>query len=181
MKELIAKNSQEPFYIHRGLIPKHEDQLIVYTQSETDPVNLDNDQDRFMTREKLEIWKRKGRTVYVLTDRFDEDGDLRGIFWAGEMLLPEREDYTEPLDRETYRYTYAVRLYGSAKGEGLSHEFLSECIGDYRSGLTRPGGFWVEVNVLNPRALHMDQKMGLKIVSPPDDKGQIVLAGKVEE
>ncbi|MBI2597457.1 hypothetical protein HYW41_04835 [Candidatus Daviesbacteria bacterium] len=133
-----------------------------------------------MSLEQYEAWGQKGRTTYVLTDSVDDAGDLCGIFWAGQKELPHRTDYTESLDPKFYQHTYAFRLYGPARGKGLSHAVLTVCMGDYVSRLTLPVGAWLEVNGLNPPALRMDQKMGYRVVSGLNDQGQLILARRYD-
>ncbi len=174
--KVVVEQSQESFYIHSGLTSRHVDSLIAFTRIETDPIKLDGDEYRFMSLEQYETWKQKGRAVYALTDRVDEDGNLYGIFWAGQKELPQRTDYTEYLDPKFYQHTYAFRLYGSARGKGLSHPILTICMDDYVSRLKLPVGAWLEVSGVNPAALRMDQKMGYKIVSGLNDQGRLILA-----
>lgn len=177
-KAIASNQSKELFFIHYGLTAKQLEQLIKFTNIEKDPINLDGDEERFKTLELYQIWRRKSRTIYSLSDRVGEDGNLGGIFWAGEKKLPDRDDYLEILDPEFYRYTYAFRLYDSARGKGLSYPVLSVCMDKYLNGLTLPLGFWLEVSGLNPPALRMDQKMGFKIVSGLNNQNRLILARK---
>ncbi|MBI2018105.1 hypothetical protein HYS96_00180 [Candidatus Daviesbacteria bacterium] len=108
LKEVIAEQTQESFYIHFGITLHQVNQLIIFTQIEKDPINLDGDEGRFMSPEKYEIWRQKGRTIYALTDRVDENGNLCGIFWIGQKELPQRTDYTESLDPRFYQHTYYI-------------------------------------------------------------------------
>lgn len=176
LKEVITEKTQETFYIHSGITSSGVDQLIAFTRAEKNPINLDGDGERFMSLEQYETWRQKGRTIYTLTDSVDKESNLCGIFWAGQKELPQRTDYTESLDPKFYQHTYAFRLYGSARGKGLSHAVLSFCMGDYVSRLTLPVGAWLEVSGLNPPALRMDQKMGYRVVSGLNDKGRLIMA-----
>ncbi len=181
VKEVVAEQSREVFYIHRGITLNQVDQLIAFTQAEIDQVKLDGDGQRFMSRQQYEVWKRKRRMVYSLTDCARENGNFCGIFWAGQKELPPRTDYLETLDPKFYQHTYAFRLYGCARGQGLSHIILSTCMGDYISRLVLPLGSWLEVSGSNPAALHMDQKMGYRIVSGLNEQGRLVLARIYQE
>lgn len=180
VKVVIAEQSQESFYIHSGLTPNQVDQLIAFTRAEADLIKLDGDEQRFMSLGQYEVWRQKDRTVYSLTDSADKEGNLFGIFWAGQKSLPQRNDYTEFLDPEFYRYTYAFRLYGLVRGKGISHTVLTICMDDYLGRLTLPVGFWLEVGGVNPAALRMDQKMGYKVVSGLNDQGRLILARKYQ-
>lgn len=176
LREVIARDTQQVFYIQFGLTQKHVNQLIMFTQAETDEIKLDGDEKRFMSLEQYAVWRQKGRAIYTLIDSIEEGGNLCGIFWAGQKDLPQRSDYTENLDREFYRHTYAFRLYGSARGHGLSHLVLSVCMNDYVGRLNLPIGAWLEVSGLNASALRMDQKMGYRVVSGLNNRGRLVLA-----
>lgn len=147
----------------------------MFTRGETNPIKLDGDEYRFMSLEQFNIWKIKGRSIYVVTDRFEDDGNLLGIFWAGQKELPQRTDYTECLDPAFYRHTYAFRLYGAARGQGISHAVLSVCMGDYIGKCVLPAGSWLEVSGLNPPALKMDQKMGYRVVTGLNDQGRLIV------
>lgn len=175
LRVVTSERSGEAFYIHYGLTPKQIRELIAYTRVETDPIKLDGDNNRFMSLEQYEVWKQKERIVYALTNSEDE-GVLMGIFWAGRKELPVRVDYTEYLDPQFYQHTYAFRLYGSARGKGLSHAVLESCMADYTRKFTLPLGSWLEVNGSNPAALRMDQKMGYRVVSGLNDRGMQILA-----
>ncbi len=170
------EGANESFYIHPGITPRQVEQLIAFTQSETDPIKLGRDGQRFMSQEQYQEWANKGRTVYTLTDNGDSEGNLRGIFWAGEKPRPNRLDYREPLDPDLYRYTYAFRLYDSARGKGISYPVLSACIDEYVATLPLPAGFWLETNGANDVAIHMDQKQGFKVVSGIGNQGLVILA-----
>ncbi len=165
----------ESFYIHPAITSSQIEQLIAFTQSETDPVKLGRDGQRFMSREQYEEWSKKGRTIYTLTDNIDAEGRLKGIFWAGEKELPDRADYSESLDPNFYRHTYAFRLYDSARGKGISHSVLSTCIDEYVSKLSLPVGFWLETSGANEVAIHMDEKQGFRVVSGKNDQGLVTL------
>jgi hypothetical protein len=180
IREVFAERSQAFFYIHSDLTPNQVKRLIAFTQAEDDPIKLDGDEGRFMSLEQYLAWRQKGRTIYALTDNAGREGNLAGIFWAGQKPLPVRNDYTTPLNPELYTYTYAFRLYGPARGIGISQTVLKTCIDDYVERLTLPTGFWLEVSGLNPAALHMDQKMGYKIASGLNDQNRLVLARSYE-
>lgn len=169
-------------------MPSQVAELIVMTTLEKDPVKLDGDENRFKSMNQYKDWRQKGRSIYTLTPDPKGEGPLNGIFWAGEKLLPHRDDYVMPAGSELhwnmitmrnpehYRQTYAFRLYGAARGDGLSHSVLSACLEDYVGRLQKPVGFWLEVSGVNPPALRMDQKQGYEIVTGLNPEGRLVMA-----
>lgn len=187
LKEVTAKSGQS-FYIHRGILPNQVAELIGMTVIEKDPIKLDGDENRFKSRAQYNAWRQKGRAIYTLTDDVAGEGVLSGIFWAGVKHLPQRDDYAlipgsefhwnvvTQRNPEFYRQTYAFRLYGQARGDGLSHPVLTACLDDYLSRLDKPVGFWLEVSGVNPAALRMDQKQGYEIVSGLNSEGRLVMA-----
>lgn len=161
------------FYIHTGITPKQIRQLIAFTKAEKGPMT--RDKKRFMSKDQYEKWADKGRTIYTVTDSRLKDGNLRGIFWMGEKLLPERPDYKEYIDPNFYRYTFALRLYGPARGKGLSQLVLDECVRRFISNLTLPIGVWLETDKENAISLRMAQKEGARIVSGFDQSHVILV------
>lgn len=166
------ESDSELFILQQGIEESQIADLILYTQQEVDPIKLDGDEYRFMTREQYDEWRRKGREIYTLNT---PKGTLRGIFWAGKKPLPDRDDYTVVLNPDDYQHTYAFRLYDSARGKGISHNVLQTCMTDYLHRFQTPIGFWLEVSGLNPAALHMDQKMEFKIASGKNNEGRLIL------
>ncbi len=176
LKEVRAKSAEEYFYIHPGITQDQVRQLIAITEAEKDPISLDGDEQRFTSLELYKAWKQKNRSIYALTDSLNNEGDLYGIFWAGKKTLPDRTDYLESLDPNFYQHTYAFRLYGAARGKGLSHPVLSFCMGNYIGNQTLPIGAWLEVSGLNQAALRMDQRMGYRVVSGVNEEGRLIMA-----
>lgn len=170
--KITSEKSQETFFIHEGITQEQIDQLVAFTKLEND---LTRDIDRFGSRGLYEKWVEKGRTIYSITDREEDNGDLKGMFWIGEKPLPERLDYTETLDPNFYRFTYAIRVYDSARGKSLSQTVIDNCISEFLFGKTLPVGVWLETNKDNAISIHMLKKQGARIVSGPDRNNRIIL------
>lgn len=188
MKEFMSPKNGARFFLHPNTepTPRQIDQLICYTRIETDPIKLDGDENRFMSHEQFNAWRKKGRSIYLLTDepRGEElTGDLTGIWWVGEKPLPERDDYYAIddilLSPEVYNQTSGFRLYGLARGAGLSDAILTYCKQHHfeQSGQQQMG-YWAEVYSRNAISLRMNAKMGFNPVTRPNADGTVIVTRK---
>jgi len=132
--------------IVKGIQEKNIDQLINYTNRDGDVKKFTSDLKRFLNREALNEWLKKGRKIYTLID----DGDnLLGITWFG----PEGDGFT-----------FAIRMYEDARGKGLAADFLSATMNDY---MTEPEyvnssnkNWWLETSVDNYPAIKIYEQLG---------------------
>lgn len=132
--------------IVKGLRGKNIDQLIEFTNSDEDVKKFTSDLKRFLNRETLTEWLKKSRKIYTLVDN---EENLMGISWFGS---------------EGDGFTLAVRMYGNARGKGLSKNFLSETMTDY---MTEPEfvnakckDFWLETSKNNLPAIKIYRGLG---------------------
>lgn len=163
--------------VKEGISQKQIRRLVQY--SRTDPVigKFTSDRRRFSDVNVFYKWFGKGRMIYTLCGRGDE---LLGIVWFGKKPLPKRK-YDKRVKPERYRFTLAVRLYGKARGKGISGSFLEECMGlfketaGYKKGRK---GIWVVVSEDNAKAIKIYAENGFTKVTTPNTKGKIIMVEK---
>lgn len=147
----------------KGLSSKQIDQLIDYSLTDDAVAKFTSDRERFKDREAFAKWKEKGREIFTLTN---ENDDLLGIIWLGIKKLPER-NYLEKVDSEKYQSSFAIRIYGEARGKGLSLDFMKDCL--------KMDGVWLEVSDDNLAAKSLYGKFGFRQVSEVDENNKIIM------
>lgn len=132
--------------IVKGLSKKNIDQLIVFTNSDNEVQKNTSDLKRFANRELWQKWREKGRKIYAMVD---ENDDLMGITWFGA---------------EGEGFTFAIRMYGNARGKGLSENFLRETMDDFMKEPeyinAQNKDIWLEISKDNLPAIKIYEKLG---------------------
>jgi len=134
--------------IKNALSEKNIGQLIEYANNDELIKKYTSDLKRFKDRDSYENWLKKGRKVYVLVD--DKD-NLTAISWFGE---------------EGEGFTFALRVYGKARGKGLGYGFLKETMNqfmeldDYKMANNKE--WWLETSKDNIAAIKIYEKLGFK-------------------
>ncbi|MBI3577260.1 hypothetical protein HY086_04445 [Candidatus Gottesmanbacteria bacterium] len=163
---------------YQGQLPPHiVEQLVQFSTSESDAQlnHFTSDALRFGSRDAVDKWLKKGRTIYILTE--PQGQILYGILWFGQELMP-KEQYTEILNTPEYVFTYAKRLYGTARGRGISYTFMKEAYRDfmrlpqYKNQIGK--GFWLTTSADNDRVLAIDRKFGFRVVSKANSDNKVV-------
>lgn len=161
--------------VREGLTPPQIEQLIAYSNSDFQVRRYTSDPKRFADKDEFEKWRKKGRSIYALTD---EEGLLDGIIWLGEEPLPSRK-FTTQVALEKYGITFAIRIYGEARGKHLALLFMHEAIGRYKKGDQYQGinnkGIWLETYADNIPALRVYERFGFEKVTEPDGRGRILM------
>ena len=154
----------QDIFIQQGILDTQIDQLIEYSQKDSDIKKFTSDQTRFSDRQAFAAWQQQGRIIYTLTDSCQ---NLLGIIWFGQK--------DPPIDLKA-NFTFAIRIYGSARGQGLSQEFIKTTFNDLfknqkNSYIT---GFWLETSVDNFAAIRAYQKFGFQKIA--QIKNKIIMA-----
>jgi len=152
-------------FVQQGILDCHIDQLVDYSQSDSDIKKFTSDTKRFNSKESFFEWQRQGRIIYTLVD---EQQNLLGIIWFGQK---------DPPISINANFTFAIRIYGSARGQGLSQGFMKVAFDDLQKNQTHSHitGFWLETSVDNFAAIHTYEKFGFKQNSQKDNKIIMVL------
>lgn len=159
--------------VKEGITQKQIEQLINFSQTDPEIFQNTSDQQRFSSLTEFNKWQLQGRRTYVLEDR---KGNLRGIIWFGEKELPKREGYIRKVNPQRYTTTFAIRLYGEARGKGIAYEFMfkSFVLDYFHWGNCYPN-IWLEVGKDNLPAVKLYKKFGFRAVTYPDENGKILM------
>jgi len=154
-------------FVQQGILDCQIDQLIEYSNTDSNIQKFTSDKTRFADKDTFHQWLLKGRIIYTLIDK---NKNLLGIIWFGPKNPPIKLD-------SKYNFTFSIRIYGLARGQGLSQEFTKITFKDLlknqpKSQIT---GFWLETSKDNFPAIHTYQKFGFKTVSSPDYSNKIIM------
>jgi len=134
--------------IKKGISKKNIEELIKYSNSDERIRKFTSDGKRFASKKSFGEWRKKKRVIYSL---IDEKENLMGISWFG---------------KEGEGFTLAVRVYGEARGKGLSESFLSETMVDFMKSEEYLGAenknWWLETSVDNLAAIKLYEKLGFE-------------------
>ena len=155
------------FKFKKGISEFQIKQLVKYAQTDPEVIKFTSDPTRFKDIETAKKWL-KNVTVYTLTN----DYDLLGIIWFHVLPLPKRE-FTTIVNPSDYPITFAIRLYGQARGKGFSFDFMRRAFDDFGKQ-----NVWIETSVDNFPTIHISQKFGFKQISQPDERGKIIMIFK---
>lgn len=159
-------------HINLGISEKQIRQLITFANTDPEVMHQTSDHKRFANLEAYEQWRKKGRTVYTLTN---EKEDLLGILWIGEESLPD-EQFTKSFDQALYGVTFAIRLYGQARGHGLTQTFMKQTFTDFQTtNPTKHPSIWLETSENNTPAVKSYTKFGFEQAAGPDEHGRILM------
>mgnify|MGYP001569754394 FL=1 len=157
----------------KGITDTQIDQLIHYSKTDPQVIRFTSDPVRFKNKKKATKWF-SDVTPYTLSD---SSGNLIGLSWFHEKRLPERA-YLENLNFSDFSLTFAIRVYGEARGKGLSYDFMKKSFSYYMDSRFRgndKAGVWVEISFDNIPTIKLAEKFGFTIVSEPDERGKIIM------
>jgi len=146
--------------VKNGLSEKNIEQLIAYANSDETVKKFTSDGRRFKDKESFENWLKKGRKIYSLVN---ENGDLMGISWFGE---------------EGDGFTFALRIYGEARGKGLGYGFLRETMNDfmkldeYQNADNKE--WWLETSRENIAAIKIYEKLGFEFEKDGEGPDKVI-------
>jgi ribosomal protein S18 acetylase RimI-like enzyme len=157
----------QDIFVQQGILDCQIDQLIEYSQTDSDIQKFTSDKARFANKDSFHQWLLKGRIIYTLTDK---DKNLFGIIWFGAKTPPIKLD-------SKYNFTFSIRIYSLARGQGLSQEFTKIAFKDLLKNQSKSQitGFWLETSKDNFAAIHSYQKFGFKTISSPDYNNKIIM------
>jgi ribosomal protein S18 acetylase RimI-like enzyme len=200
--EIVHKDDKLPIgmkYVTM-LTDKHIDQLIAYsTDTEDEGVqNNTSDKKRFKDREAVLHWREKGRSTTIITN---DEGDLLGLSWMGAedihvgesdlqtdfVIATETRETVRAFNPSQYGVTFAIRVYGEARGKGLSSRLTKRAERQFKKtdaykallvdGKIHP---WLEVSAENTPAVRSYRKSGYVEATAPNDDGKILMIQKAE-
>ncbi len=150
----------QDIFVQQGILDCQIDQLIEYSHSDLDVQKFTSDLKRFASRKTFFEWQRQGRIIYTL---IDDHQNLLGIIWFG---------HKDPPISIKANFTFAIRIYGPARGQGLSQEFMKIAFADLQKNQKESHitSFWLETSIDNFAAIHTYEKFGFKKVDQIDNK-----------
>jgi hypothetical protein len=158
-----------------GIDAKHIDALITYANQDpqiqsqtTDLVKEDGSPGRFQSRSTYDNWSKQDRTIYTLVD---DSNALCGIAWFSH----------EPkyIGDRRYDYTFALRLYASARGVGLAKPFAKVAHTHFLQGSkyqqSEHGGIWLSTGRDNIAAIKTYASLGYQQVDNESSHHKITM------
>ena len=154
-------------FIQEGILDYQIDQLIGYSQTDSQVKEFTSDSTRFANKDAFHHWQQQGRIIYTLIDK---SKNSLGIIWFGQK--------NPQLKNIQANYTFAIRIYSIARGHGLSFEFMETAFKDLSKNQKESShitGFWLETAKNNLAAIHLYQNFGFKTISEQDGRAIMVL------
>lgn len=157
----------QDLFVDSNISNSQIDQLITYGQTDPEIKKFTSDTTRFQDRLSFNQWLLKDRTIYTLIDKYK---NLLGIIWFGPKSPPVKLD-------PKYNFTFAIRIYAQARGQGLSSEFMKIAFDKFLKNQprTKTIGFWLETSDSNFAAIHTYQKFGFKTITTDNHSMIMVL------
>lgn len=149
----------------KGVTDKQIDQLVEYSQSDSTIQKFTSDPVRFKDKKSATRWLASV-FPYTLSDK---DGNILGLTWFHKKDLPERV-FSEKLNSNDFPLTFAIRIYGEARGKGYATVFMKKSFEDYK-----PESVWVETSFDNIPTIKLAEKFSFKKVTEPDERGKIIM------
>lgn len=174
-----------PYIIKKGLSEKQISQLIEYAKSD-EGLKFTSDPKRFKDKQSFDEFSKEILAYYALTNEAD---DLLGIIWFHDLpVIPAKggiqpEDNWMPDqvrdDMEDYGISFAIRLYGEARGKGLSQPFTEEVLEDFYESeeyKNHPHNkIWLAVSPENEPAVKLYHKLGFKDLKIDEEHKKLLM------
>jgi ribosomal protein S18 acetylase RimI-like enzyme len=156
-------------FVKNSISENQINQLIKYSHNDPSVLKFTSDPVRFKDRSSFNDWYKKGRITFTLVDK---DENLLGIIWFGKKEL---------LGFSQYNYTFAIRIYGEARGQGLSQEFIQIAYQDILQNCDIPKitGFWLETSVDNFAAIKTYEKFGFKPIDCNSSTTKVLMTKEI--
>lgn len=161
-----------PYLVVSGLTDADVASVIAYANTDPLLARFTSDKKRFKDTESFDLWKEKGRVIYSL---HNSAGELAGILWFGTEELPTRARSLAANGQ--FDTTFAIRLYGDARGKRLANRFMQACFADVliRYPEYTAARYWLQTSEENIAAVQAFKKFGFAQLTQPDEKGKILM------
>lgn len=118
----VFDQTGQPYSLWEGLNKSHRQQLLDFSQSDREIVANTGDATRFGTVAKMNKWLAGSRIFYLLTPK-ENANEMSGLIWFSLEPLSIK---TTNSQANKAQWTFAVRLYKSARGRHLSKPYMKK-------------------------------------------------------
>lgn len=162
--------------VEKLITDKQIEELIKYSNNDEALMLTTSDAKRFKDKTAFDLWLKKDRTIYIMTN---SRCDLLGIIWFGKQTLPPNTNYAKSIEFINYGVTFAIRIYGNARGKGLARGFMKKTFKLYSKsdefGKNSHNGIWLETNPDNNIAIKLYEQFGFKKFGDINENGRIIM------
>ena len=144
------------FIFKSGITDSQIDELIYFSNNDPQILSYTHDKDHRGSRQAYNLWLKTNPIIYTLSNK---KGNLCGFIWF-------REKHVIP----GFNITFSIRLYGDARGKGLSFDFMKQAFDDLK-----PKKVWLECSADNLPAVSLYKKFGFRQISEPDKNNKIIM------
>ena len=159
-----------PYTIKKGLSEKQISQLIEYAATD-EGLKFTSDPKRFKDKETFDEFSKEIMAYYALTNEAD---DLLGIIWFHDLDL-----YLNKENPSEYGISFAIRLYGEARGKGLAQPFTEEVMEDFKDSeeyKSHPHKkIWLAVSPENEPAVKLYHKLGFNDLKIDEEHHKLLM------
>ncbi len=163
-------NHPQGWVVSPGISDSQILELISLSQTDELVKKHTSDLERFKNFEDIKAWSAK-RAVYTLKSN---DSQLLGLIWFSQEDIPQAL-FTEDFDRSGFTRTFAIRMYGQARGGGYALKFMENCFRDFWEKSGTEEGIWLEVSNDNYAALKLYRNFGFRQISIPGENSKILM------
>jgi|SRR3989344_771648 len=162
-----SEDNSSSFLVKKGITDRQINQLIQYALDDPELEKFTSDPKRFNSRESFDEFSKHIMTYYTLTDEAD---NLLGVIWFDDFPLEEGSEYG---------ISYAIRVYGRARGKGAAVPFSRAAFDDFKKSPEYLGHLnrkiWLAVSPENIPAKKVYQKLGFKDLKMNDQGNKLLM------
>ncbi len=151
--------------VKREITAKQIKELLDFSGTDEQVKRFTSDPERFKNKAAFAKWRCKGRTLYSLAGA---SGNLLGVIWFGEKACPVKEE-------SACRTTFAIRIYGKARGKGLAGDFMKIVFDDYLRLHPGLGGIWLETFFDNLAAQKVYERFGFRRLAGTENGRKVIM------
>lgn len=185
-KQVIVNHTLGELNIVEGISQRCIKQLIEYSQpshGDTTIQNFTSDARRFKNIDTLKEWYYSGNMPRDIYSLINKNGILQGVIWfAPDKPLLSFENYyfNKNINKNNYRLSWVVRLYGRARHQKLAKTFINKVVKLYvdtqnyrKLKAYNCHGLWHGLSVPNESAMHLMSELGFYWATGINAEGRV--------